>query len=367
MRGRSNQQGQLFSYISPEHRVPEKHPLRGVKSFVDEILKGLSPVFDSMYAGTGRPSIPPERLLKSSVLIAFYTVRSDRLFCEMLDYNILFRWFLDMTMDEPSFDASSFSKNRERLLEHDVAKKFFDAVVEHARREGLLSDDHFTVDGTLIEAWASLKSFKEKEPSTSEPNDTPPDDPGNPSIDFHGQKRSNATHQSTTDPESRLLKKAKGKEAKLCFAAHALMENRNGMLIDFKLTQSVGTTESEAALDMLDRQAEEEVQPTTMAGDKGYHNAGFVAGLRDRKIKPHIAQMDNRKTPGLDGRTTRHIGYQISQRKRKLVEEIFGWMKTVGGFRKTRFKGVERNQLAGYLIGAVYNLVRMIRLCPSGG
>jgi transposase len=369
VRGHGNEQGQLFSYISPEQRVPEKHPLRQVKAFVDEILNGLSDVFDGMYSNIGRPSIPPERLLKSSILIALYTVRSDRLFCEMLDYNILFRWFLDMTMDEPSFDASSFSKNRDRLLEHDVAKSFFDAVVERARTEGLLSDEHFTVDGTLIEAWASLKSFKKKnEPGADNDQDDPPNNEGrNGSVDFHGEKRSNDTHESTTDSESRLLRKAKGKEAKLCFTGHALMENRNGLLVDFHMSKSVGTTEPQAAVEMLDRQAEKEVRPTTLGGDKNYHTKEFVDQLRARDARPHIAQRDDRKTPGLDRRTTRHEGYKVSQRKRKLVEEIFGWMKTVGGFRKTRFRGVERNQLVGYLIGAAYNLVRMVKLCAAPG
>lgn len=365
MRGHSDDQGHLFSYVSPEQRVPADHPLRRVKLVADECLRGLSPVFDEMYSGTGRPSIPPERLLKSCILVALYSVRSERLFCEMLDYNLLFRWFLDMSMDEKSFDATSFTKNRDRLLDHEVAQRFFDAVVGKARNEGLLSDDHFTVDGTLIEAYASLKSFRKKGAKPDDSN--PPDDPGNPTVNFHGEKRSNKTHQSTTDPESTLAKKGPGKEAKLSFTGHALMENRNGMLVDLKVTPSVGITESEASEAMLKRQARKRVRPATLGGDKGYHNRKFVESLRGRGIRPHIALQTGRNTPGLDGRTTRHIGYEVSQRIRKRVEEIFGWMKTVGGLRKTRYRGIRRNQLFALLVGAAYNLMRMANLSPAPG
>lgn len=365
MRGEVDAQGFMFSYISPEQRVPADHPLRQVKVLCDEVLRELSKAFDEMYSGVGRPSIPPERLLKSMVLIALFSVRSDRFFCETLDYNILFRWFLDMSLDEASFDASTFSKNRDRLLNHDVGKKFLDAVVRQARGQGLLSDDHFTVDGTLIEAWASMKSFKPKEggEQDSSGKDDPPDDPGNTSVDFKGQKRSNKTHQSTTDPEAKLLKKGKGKEAKLCFTGHALMENRNGLIVDFTTTQSVGTTESEAALEMLDRQARKRVYPATLGADKGYHNKELVSGLRNRGVRPHVAQIEGRITPGLDRRTTRHEGYSISQRIRKRVEEIFGWMKTVGGMRKSRFIGLQRTGLAALMVAASYNLFRMAKLC----
>jgi transposase len=365
VRGRKDDQSHLFSYVSPEHRVPATHPLRRIKQFSDECLHELSPVFDAMYSGLGRPSIPPERLLKSCILIALYSVRSERLFCETLDYNLLFRWFLDMSMDEASFDATTFSKNRDRLLEHDVAQRFFDAVVRKARGENLLSDDHFTVDGTLIEAYASLKSFRRKDESKDQ--QPPPDDPGNPTVNFHGEKRSNDTHESATDPESKLCKKGPGKEAKLSFTGHALMENRNGLLVDIKVTASVGKTESQASEEMLKRQARKRVRPKTLAGDKGYHNKKFVAALRDRNIRPHIAMQEGRNTPGLDARTTRHIGYQISQRVRKRVEEIFGWMKTVGGLRKSRFRGVERNNLFTVLVGAAYNLMRMANLSPATG
>ena len=365
MRGHADDQGHLFSYVSPETRVPAAHPLRRIKGFADECLRELSPVFDAMYSGLGRPSIPPERLLKSCILVALYSVRSERLFCEMLDYNLLFRWFLDMGMDGESFDASTFSKNRDRLLEHEVAQRFFDAVVRKARGEGLLSDDHFTVDGTLIEAYASLKSFQKR---GAEPTDQePPDDPGNPSIDFHGEKRRNDTHESKTDPEAKLYKKGPGKEAKLTFTGHALMENRNGLLVDFKVTASVGTTETQASEEILERQARKRVHPKTLAGDKGYHTRQFVQDLRKRRIRPHIAMQSGRVTPGLDGRTTRHAGYEISQRVRKRVEEIFGWAKTVGGLRKTRYRGVKRNQLFAYLVGAAYNLMRMANLVSATG
>jgi len=363
MRGEQHPQGHMFSYFSPEERVPAKHPLRQIKIHTDEVLKSLSTVFDAMYSDVGRPSIPPERLLKSLLLIALYSVRSDRLFCETLDYNILFRWFLDMNLEEPSFDASTFSKNRERLLEHDVSQRFFDAVVKMARGKRLLSDEHFTVDGTLIEAWASLKSFKPKDGSDTEP----PDDPGNPTADFHGQKRRNDTHESTTDPESRLFRKSQGKEARLCYAAHALMDNRHGLYTDLQVSQSVGTTEAEAAKQILDRQRRKRIRPDSVGADKGYHNKEFVGELRKRGIKPHIAQVAGRKTPGLDGRTTRHASYAISQRKRKRVEEIFGWLKTVAGLRKTRFRGVDRIRQQAQMAGAAYNLLRISKLAASTG
>src|SRR5258705_569457 len=327
MRGSKDPQGGMFSYFSPEERVPPQHPLRRIKVDADAILKQLSPTFEVMYSATGRPSIPPERLLKSLLLIALYSVRSDRLFCELLDYNILYRWFLDMNLEEASFDASTFSKNRERLVEHEVSQRFFDAVVKLARRQGLLSDEHFTVDGTLIEAWAYIESFKPKDGRDRKP----PDDPGNATVDFHGQRRSNETHESTTDPESRLLRKGLGKESKLCFAGHALMDNRHGLCTELLVTPSVGTTEPEAARHMLDRQRRKRIEPKTLGADKGYYTRKFVAYLRGRGIKPHIAQKSDHAIVGLDGRTTRTLSYAVSQRKRKLVEEIFRWAKTVGG------------------------------------
>lgn len=364
MRGTHERQATMLSIISPEQRVPQDHPLRRIKAMADKELHRLSPVFDKMYSSTGRPSIPPERILKSMLLIALYSVRSERQFCEQMDYNLLFRWFLDMSTIEDSFDATVFTKNRERLMEHEVGCIFFDAIVRQARSSGLMSDDHFTVDGTLIDAWASLKSFR---PKDEDPADMPSDgDHGNPSVDFHGEKRSNDTHKSTTDPDSLLMRKSKGKEAKLSYGAHALMENRNGLLVDIKVTPATGTSEREAAHDMLERQQRKKgVKPKTLGADKGYDTEGFVQRLRDKGITPHVAANTKRRGgSAIDGRTIRHNGYVISQRIRKRVEEIFGWMKTTGGFRKTRYKGRDRTQLAAWLVGAAYNLLRMAKLMP---
>lgn len=359
MRGVDDKQATMFSVVSPEQRIPADHPLRRVKQMADEILAGLSSTFDAMYSSVGRPSIPPERLLKAQILMALYTVRSDRQFCEQLDYNLLFRWFLDMSVDEPTFDASSFSRNRDRLLDHDVATKFFAAVVEQARAAHLMSHDHFTVDGTLIEAWAALKSFRRKD---QKPEDKePPDDPGNPTVNFHGEKRSNDTHESTTDPEARLAKK-KGKESRLSYSAHALMENRSGLLVDFRLETADGFAERRTALEMLEDNVVKE-RRITVGGDKGYDTADFVRDCREINVTPHIAQTsDPRRRSAVDDRTTRHPGYLVSQRKRKRVEEIFGWMKTVGNFRRTRFKGLRRSRLAATFVAATYNLLRVCRL-----
>ena len=360
MRGTDTKQGSMLSLLSPEHRVPQKHPLRAVKALAEVALAGLSPVFDEMYSAVGRPSIPPERLLKASLLMALYTVRSERLFCEQLDYNLLFRWFLDMNMDEKSFDPTVFTKNRERLLKHSVASLFFGAIVEQARGAGLMSDEHFTVDGTLIEAWASLKSFRRKDEKAG---DKPaPDDAGNPSVDFHGEKRSNETHESKTDPESRLARKGRGKEAKLAYSQHALMENRNGLLVELQIAPANGTAERETAIEMIDGYLPG-TERITLAGDKGYDTYDFIEQCRDRSITPHVAQNEGRRGgSAIDGRTTRHPGYAMSQVIRKRVEEIFGWTKTVANFRKTRFKGLARTQLASYLVGAAYNLMRMAKL-----
>lgn len=359
MRGEVVSQQAMFSYLSPEARVPATHPLRPIKAMADQVLATLSPTFDEMYSQMGRPSIPPERLLKGELLLALFSLRGHRLFCEQLAYNILFRWFLDMSLDAPVFDHSTFSQNSERLLQHEVARRFFDAVVRYAQREGLLSDEHFTVDGTLIEAWASLKSVKPKAaPSAA----APPDDPGNPTVDFHGDRRTNATHQSTTDPEARLARKGAGKEATLCFSGHVLMENRHGLCVDLQIAPATGTAERETALAMLRRQARRGIRPCTLGADKGYHCRDFVRRLRRRRIRPHLAQVTGRHTPGLDGRTTRHESYRLSQRFRKKVEEIFGWLKTIGGLRKTRFRGVARTQQAAWLVGAAYNLLRISRL-----
>jgi len=362
MRGTDDKQASMFSVISPERRIPADHPLRRIKAMADEILTGLSSTFDAMYSKVGRPSIPPERLLKSQILIALYSVRSDRQFCEQLDYNLLFRWFLDMSADDPTFDASSFSRNRDRLLDADVAAKFFAAVVERARAAHLMSHDHFTVDGTLIEAMASLKSFR---PRGENPQDRdPPDDPGNPTVNFHGEKRSNETHASTTDPEAKLARK-KGKESKMSYSAHALMENRNGLIVDFRVEEADGYAERRTALEMLYFDASKD-RRVTVGGDAGYDTADFVAGCRALNVTPHIAQTrDTRRRSAVDERTTRHAGYLVSQRKRKLVEEIFGWMKTVGGFRRTRFKGWRRTQLAGTLVATAYNMLRICRLLAA--
>jgi transposase len=362
MRGHVDPQGSMFSYFSPESRVPVGHPLRAIKRDADAVLGSLSGEFDELYAETGRPSIPPERLLKASLLIALYSVRADRVFCEMLDYNILFRWFLDMSLEEGGLDQSNFSRLRERLVKSDLACRFFDAVVSEARKRGLLSDEHFTVDGTLIEAWASTaKSLRRKD---GPPSQGGPDDQG--LVNFRGERRSNATHESTTDPDSKLMRKGRGRETKLSFGGHALMENRNGLCVDIEVRSAL-QTETEAAKEMLARQARKRVRPTTLGADKGYHTKDFVAHLRKKNIAPHIAQIEGRKTPGLDARTTRHAGYSVSQQKRKRVEEIFGWLKAYGGMRRTMARGLARVQLHAYIVGAVYNLLRMSRLQSDTG
>ncbi len=361
MRGQPERQMTMVTFddLDLESRIPATHPLRIIKTLADEALAALSPQFDRIYAKVGRPSIPPERLLKASLLIALYSVRSERAFCEELTYNLLFRWFLDMPLLEPSFNPTTFSKNRERLLRHAVGQQLFDEVVLSARDRNLLSDDHFTVDGTLIEATASLKSFKRRD---GDPPAAPPDDPGNPSVDFHGERRTNATHQSTTDPEARLLKKGKGKEAKLVFMGHALMENRNGLLADIMVTPATGTAEREAAPQLVRAARERHFHPKTLGADKGYDTRACIAALREEGVTPHVTQNTTGRRSAIDGRTTRHLGYAISQRIRKRVEEIFGWMKTVGGLRRTRYRGVGRTGLAAYLVGTAYNLVRMAGL-----
>lgn len=364
MRGRSRAQQPIFHYYHIEDRIPADHPLRRIKAEADQALRELAAVFAAMYSERGRPSIPPEALLKSQLLIALYSVRSDRLFCEQLEYNLLYRWFLDLEPEAPAFDPSTFSKNRERLLAQDVARRFFDAVVRRARAAGLLSDEHFSVDGTLIEAWASLKSFKRKTGVADAP---PPEDPGNPTVNFHGERRSNKTHQSTTDPEARLLRHGAGREAKLCFAGHVLMENRHGLCVDLAVTEATGTAEPVAAATLLARQARKRVRPQTLGADKGYHTRAFVRHLRERGIRPHVAPITGRRTPGLDGRTLRHQSFAVSQRCRQRVEEIFGWAKTTGGLRKTRFRGVARTELYALLVGTAYNLVRLSRLARAPG
>lgn len=339
----------MLCLISAESRVPHDHPLRAVKALADVALKRLSPVFDAMYADTGRPSVPPERLLKGMLLIALHSVRSERQFCEQLNYNLLFRWFLDMDMLEEAFDASTFSRNRERLLEHEVAAHFFTAVREEAAE--LMSGEHFSVDGTLLEAWASMKSFRPKDDEGGDNNGW---------GDFRGQKRSNDTHASKTDPESKLMRKGNGREAKLCFMGHALMENRNGLLIDLRVSQANGRAERETALEML---AEHAHGRATVGADRGYDTKDFVARAREQNVTPHVAKNENaRRRSAIDGRTTRHEGYRISQTIRMRIEQVFGWIKSVGGLRRTRYRGSRRTQLAAYMVGAAYNLLRMSRL-----
>jgi transposase len=362
MRGENTKQAG-FSLVQPAQRVPKDHPIRRIKAMADTQLKHLSPVFDTMYSGMGRPSIPPEVLLKACLLIALFSVRSERQLCERLEYDLMFRFFLDMGMDEPVFDASTFAKNKERLLQADVAKQFFEGVVRQAAAHGLMSREHFTVDGTLIEAWASVKSFKRRDGKDQQ---KPPDDPGNPTVNFHGEKRSNKTHESTTDPEAKMATKGKGQTAKLCHAAHVVMENRNGLCADVEVNQASGTAEWDGALAMLDRLKQAGVSVRTLGADAGYDVLRFVAAVRARGISTHIASTrDTRRRSWMDARSKRHPGYAISQRIRKRVEEIFGWWKTVGGFRKTRYRGTKRNALWAYITAAAYNLTRMARLLPA--
>ena len=349
----------MLCLISPESRVPKDHPLRRVKVLVDQVLRDLSPLFEEMYAKEGRPSIPPERLLKAKMLQALYTIRSENLLIEALEYNLLFRWFLDLNLMDPVWDNSTFSKNQDRLLRHQTAELFFARIVGLAKEHGWVSDEHFTVDGTLIDAWASLKSFQPKE-GPKNPTDG---DSGNPSVDFHGQKRSNTTHESTTDAEAQLARKGRGKEARLCYGLHALMENRHGLCVQAQITTAHGTTESTAATELLARQIDTvERTPKSVGADKGYHSREVVGFCREHGIKPHIAEVKDRKVSGLDGRTTGSRGYQTSQKLRKRVEEIFGWAKEIGGLRRTRKRGTARVGLSSMLILCAYNLVRMGKL-----
>lgn len=357
VRGDSDEQGWMLLAITPDQKVPQDHPIRAIKPIVDRALVSLSPVFSRMYSKRGRPSIPPEHLLKASLLIALYSIRSERQFCERLEYDLLFKWFLDQNIGTPAFDASTFSKNRQRLLEHDVARQFFEAVLAEARQRHLLSDEHFTVDGTLLEAWASLKSVRPRDDERGPPSGGFK----NPDVDYRGERRSNETHASTTDPEALLARKGRGKETKLCFAGHVLMENRNGLVVDVDLTPATGRAEREAAVRMLDRLPRKK-RRLTLGADKAYDTREFVADLRKRKVTPHVAQNQSGRRSAIDGRTTNHGGYKVSQRLRKRVEEIFGWAKTIGGGDKLRYIGVARNRLWAQLLAASYNLVRMMRI-----
>jgi transposase len=357
MRGDDQQQNHIFSYLSPEARVRKDHPLRAIRAMVDEVLSQLSRHFDSMYARVGRPSIAPEKLLRAQLLQMLYSIRSERLLMEEMDYNLLFRWFVGLNADDEVWDATTFTKNRDRLLEADVAKEFLTRVVAQAQARGLTSDEHFTVDGTLLEAWASLKSFQPKDGKPS----PPPDDPGNPTVNLRGQRRSNETHASKTDPDALLARKSQGKESKLSYSGNLLVENRNGLILDAELFQANGTAERDAALIMLEQIPGTKV--VTVGGDKGFDTFGFVQECRNLRVVPHVAQNDQR--PGgsaIDGRTTRHAGYAVSQRKRKRIEECFGWLKTIALLRKVRHRGVGKVHWIFTLACAAYNLVRMRNL-----
>jgi transposase/IS5 family transposase len=351
MRGDDNLQEGIFSYISPEKRVPADHPLRPIRKLVDEILKEMSPQFAKLYSSVGRPSIAPERLLRSLLLQIFYSVRSERMLIEQLQYNLLFRWFVGMEMDEEVWNHAVFSKNRERLLNEEIAEGFFRRVIERAKP--FMSDEHFTVDGTLIEAWASHQSFRRKDGKGN-----PPEAGGD--VDFHGEKRKNETHASTTDPEARLFKKSKGSEAKLSYLGHVLMENRNGLLVQTFLTEANGRAEREAA--MLMAEAIPGEKRVTLGGDKNYDTQEFVRELRGMNITPHVAQNDTNRSSAIDQRTARHRSYEVSQRKRKRVEQSFGWMKMVGGLRKVKLRGIDKVGWLFTFTGAAYNLCRLRNL-----
>jgi transposase len=352
MRGDDPRHDAMFSYVTPETRVRADHPLRPIRRMTDAALRTLSPRFDRLYSTIGRPSIPPEQLLRALLLQMLYSIRSERLLMEELDYSVLYRWFVGLSLDDPIWDATTFTKNRDRLLDGDIADAFFAEVLAAIKQEGLLSDEHFTVDGTLLEAWASHKSFKPK--GTDRP---PPDDPKNPTVNFHGQRRRNDTHQSTTDPDARLYKKGTGHEAKLTYLGHLLTENRHGFIIDTAVTEASGTGERDAAIMMLG-----ELPLTrrrlTVAADKLYDRRAWVGAVRRMRITPHVAQYAGSGGSAIDGRTTRHPGYALSQRKRKLIEQAFGWLKTVALFRKLRHRG---GRLVDWLFSfgaAAYNLVR---------
>jgi len=356
MRGPDLQQDTLFSTVSPEQRVPKDHPLRPIRWMVDEALKALDKEFNTLYSDMGRDSIPPEKLLRAQLLMALYTIRSERQLVEQIDYNLLFRWFVGFSMDDKVWHHSTFTKNRDRLLEGEVAHKFFAQVLEQARADDLLSKEHFSVDGTLIEALASLKSYRPKD------EDEPPTQGGgrNPTVDFRGEKRSRDTHESRTDPDALLFRKSKGTTAKLSYMGHLLMENRHGLVVDARVTQATGTAEREAAIDMVE--ALTGTRRVTVGADKNYDTKGFVEAMRGAHATPHVAQNDTNRSSAIDGRTTRHAGYRTSQTIRKRIEECFGWLKTIGGLRKSRFVGREKLDFHFVLGAAAYNLVRMRNL-----
>lgn len=358
MRGQDAEQGGMWSYIQPERRVPQDHPLRPIRAMVDQALTALSPRFALLYSHTGRPSIPPEQLLRALLLQVFYSIRSERQLMEQLDYNLLFRWFVGLSMDDPIWDVSVFTKNRDRLLQGDVAQAFFEAVTGQAQAQGLLSAEHFTVDGTLLEAWASHKSVRPK----AEPTPRPPDeDPGNPTVDFRGEKRTNATHQSTTDPDAQLVRKSKGQAAILGYRGHVLMENRSGLVVQAQATRVVGAAAPAVGLALATTIPGD--HRVTLGGDKGYDTAAFITGCRGLAITPHVAQnVTAYRASAIDERTTRHAGYAISQRCRKRVEEIFGWLKTIGQLRKLHHRGLALVNWIFLFRTTAYNLIRMRNL-----
>jgi len=356
MRGADEQSGAMFSYVSLEERVPPDHPLRAIRQITDRALERLSPQFGRLYIHFGRPSVPPEKLLRALLLQALYTIRSERQLMEQLDYNLLFRWFVGLGIDAPVWAPTTFSKNRDRLLTGDIAAAFFEAVLLHAQTERLLSDEHFTVDGTLLKAWASHKSFQPRD------QDPPSEGGGNPTRDFHGQRRRNDTHQSTTDPDARLYRKARGREAHLGYLGHVLMEHRSGLIVNATVTPADGHGERDAAVVMIERRPG--THRLTVAADKAYDTRDFVKNLRDMHVTPHVAQYPatRQRRSAIDGRTIRHPGYTISQQKRKLVEQSFGWMKTVGGLRQLRHRGGPLVTWIFTFTAAAYNIVRMRRL-----
>jgi transposase len=368
MRGMDERSGSLVSYVDLEGRVPGSHPLRAIRRIVNESLTDLTGRLEALYSPVGRPSIPPERLLRALLLQAFFSIRSERQLMERLDFDLSFRWFVGLGIDDAVWDHSTFSKNRDRLLDGDVAARFLGAVLERPKVKRLLSTEHFSIDGTLIEAWASMKSFKAKEPpqgaSTSDPGERPATEGRNAEVDFRGEKRSNETHASTSDPDARLYRKSRGQGATLCFIGHVLMENRNGLVIDAELTRATGHAERFAALEMIKGVTGEEgtTRPLTVGGDKGFDTADFVMELRELGAVPHVAQNTTGRRSAIDGRTTRHPGYAVSQCIRKRIEEVFGWTKTIAGQRKTRFRGLSRVRWAFTFAMAAYNLVRLPKL-----
>jgi len=363
MRGNDEQQLGVFSYVSPEQRIPHDHPLRPLRAMADAALRDLQPQFNKLYAKTGRPSIAPEKLLRALLLQVLYSVRSERMLMEQLDYNLLFRWFVGLNMDDGIWDATVFTKNRQRLLDGDIADAFFAAVLKQARQRDLLSDEHFTVDGTLLEAWAGQKSFRAVD-DEQQPPGSRADGGSNATVSFHGEKRSNQTHCSTTDPDAMLARKSRGTGAVLAYRGHLLTENRNGLVVSTLTTRAYGSAERDAALLMAETLRG--THRVTLGGDKGYDARDFIAELRHMEITPHIAQNDTNRRSAVDERTTRHTGYQVSQKKRKRIEEVFGWMKCIGLLRKLRHRGLERVGWMFTFAAAAYNLVRIRNLTRGG-